>query len=162
LIVVCAREMSPLSVAQETSVPAGERRSCRRAHPTDGVRVGLLGFGLYQVAVGLLLAIDPGAFLMPLGPAETAGDHYVRELAAFELPLGLALLAALRLRSWRVPTLALATAHWALHAMSHLVDLGTTAPLWLGAVDLAALWIGAALLAWLLARAVRAERWESA
>jgi hypothetical protein len=139
-----------MSVAQETSGPAGYRQDCR-AHPADGVRAGLLGFGLLHVALGLLVAIEPGVLLDSLdGP----GERYVVALATFELSLGLALLAAVRLRSWRVPMLAFATLHWVLVL---LVALGGAPPL----PGVAGLAVGAGLLVWLLVHAIRAERWAS-
>lgn len=33
---------------------------------------------------------------------------------------------------WRVPALAFGALHWALHAVSHLLDIGDSDPEWLG------------------------------
>ena len=49
-------------------------------------------------------------------------DHYIFDNATFEIPQGLLLLAAVRQVSWRVPALAFATVHWALHSVSHIID----------------------------------------
>jgi len=41
-----------------------------------------------------------------------------------------------------VPTLAFATAHYALHAISHLIDIGNATPPWVGAVDFVMIAVG--------------------
>lgn len=142
-----------MSIAHEVSASARCPRSCRVTHPVDGLRVGLVAVGGLQVVLGLLMALDPSILL---GPLEGSGDHYVRDLATIELPLGLALLTAARLKAWRVPILALTAVHWALLALSHLLGLRGTVP---AMIDVVALAIGAGLLTWLLALAIRAERW---
>jgi hypothetical protein len=124
------------------------------------LRLGLVAFGLYQLAIGLFQAVAPGAFFDAVGPFGARNDHYILDSATFELPLGAMLLLAVRLQSWRVPALAFATAHWALHALNHLVDVGEADPGWVGVFDLVALTLGTAILAWLLANALRAERWS--
>ena len=67
--------------------------------------------------------------------------------ASFEFPLGLLLLAALRWPTWRVPALAFATAHWALHAVSHLVDTNHRAGATIGWLEFAGLAISTGWLA---------------
>lgn len=144
-----------------TGLSARRRDACgRRAGMlADADRLGLIGFGLYHLAVGLFMAVAPGAFFELLGPFGERNDHYVRDVAAFQVPLGAALLAAVRLSSWRAPVLAFATFHWALHALNHLVDIGAATPAWVGVADFLLLAAGAAVLGWLLARALRAQRW---
>ena len=124
------------------------------------LRLGLAGFGLYQLALVLFQVAAPGTFFEALGPFGPANPHYVVENATFELPLGAFLLAAVWLPSWRVPALAFATAHWVLHAINHLVDIGEASPSWVGPFDFFALAAGAAVLGWLCAYAMRAERWS--
>jgi hypothetical protein len=131
------------------------------ARGAGAVGLGLIGFGLYQLAIGLFQVVAPGAFSDTLGPFGSPNAHYVRDMATFELPLGALLLAAVRLPSWRVPALAFATAHWVLHAISHLVDIGEADPRWVGVFDFVALTAGAGVLAWLFSHALRAERWSS-
>ncbi|OBG83299.1 hypothetical protein A5699_04700 [Mycobacterium sp. E802] len=94
--------------------------------------VVLAVFGVYSVALGVFMLVAPGVFFETLGAFGTRNDHYIFDNASFELPLGLLMLAALRWRSWRVPALAFATAHWALHALSHLVDTDHAAGSWVG------------------------------
>jgi hypothetical protein len=86
------------------------------------VEVILIVFGAYSVFLGLFMLVAPGTFFATLGTFGARNDHYVFDNASFELPLGLMLLAALRWPSWRVPALAFGTLHWALHALSHIID----------------------------------------
>ena len=92
--------------------------------------VVLIVYGIYSVALGIFMILLPVVFFDTLGAFGERNNHYIFDNASFELPLGVLLLAALRLRSWRVPALAFATAHWGLHALNHLVDthhhLGTS------------------------------------
>lgn len=118
------------------------------------VEVILLVFGCYSVGLGVFMIVAPGVFFDSLGAFGTRNDHYIFDNASFELPLGLLLLAALRWPSWRVPALAFATAHWALHALSHLVDTRHRAGATVGWLEFAGLvistgWLAAAL--WLSA-----------
>jgi hypothetical protein len=86
------------------------------------VEVTLVVFGVYSVLVGLFMLVAPGTFFDTLGNFGVRNDHYIFDVAAFELPLGLMLLAAVKWSSWRVPALAFATVHWGLHALSHIID----------------------------------------
>lgn len=146
-----------------TGVPAHRRGACGRKAGVlaDADRVGLIGFGLYHLAIGVFMVVDPGTFYEVLGPFGERNDHYVRDVATFEVPLGAALLAAVRLRTWRAPVLAFATLHWTLHAVNHLVDIGAAATVWVGVADFVLLTAGAAVLGWLLVRALRAQRWAA-
>jgi hypothetical protein len=110
------------------------------------VDVILVVFGIYSVAVGLFMALGPVAFFDTLGAFGARNTHYIFDNASFELPLGLLLLAAMRWSTWRVPALAFATAHWALHALSHIVDTHHRAGTAVGLLEFAGLVIGTVLL----------------
>ena len=86
------------------------------------VEVTLIVFGLYALGLGLFMLFFPGAFFDTIGTFGIRNDHYIFDNATFEIPQGLLLLAAVRRVSWRVPALAFATVHWALHSISHIVD----------------------------------------
>ena len=86
------------------------------------VEVTLIVFGVYALGIGLFMIFFPGTFFDTLGTLGVRNDHYIFDNATFEIPLGLLLLAAGRRVSWRVPALAFATLHWALHSISHIVD----------------------------------------
>jgi hypothetical protein len=86
------------------------------------VEVTLIVFGLYALGIGLFMLFAPGPFFDTLGTFGVRNDHYIFDNATFEIPQGLLLLAAVRRVSWRAPALAFATLHWALHALSHIID----------------------------------------
>src|SRR6476619_1159808 len=114
---------------------------------TRYVEVILIVFGVYSVILGLFMFIAPGVFFDTLGAFGTRNDHYIFDNASFELPLGLLLLAALRWSTWRVPALAFATAHWALHALSHILDTHHRAGTSVGLLEFAGLAVSTGLLA---------------
>jgi hypothetical protein len=107
----------------------------------------LIVFGVYSVALGAFMMVAPGVFFDTLGAFGTRNDHYIFDNASFELPLGLLLLAALRWSTWRVPALAFATAHWALHALSHILDTHHRAGTSVGLLEFAGLAVSTGLLA---------------
>ncbi len=107
----------------------------------------LIVFGSYSVALGAFMLLAPGVFFDTLGAFGPRNNHYIFDNASFELPLGLLLLAAVRWASWRVPALAFATAHWVLHALSHIVDTHHRAGTGVGLLEFAGLAIGTVLLA---------------
>jgi hypothetical protein len=109
--------------------------------------VVLAVFGTYSVVLGLFMLVAPGTFFDSLGAFGVRNDHYIFDNASFELPLGLLMFGALRRPQWRVPTLAFATVHWALHALSHLVDTHHAAGSWVGWVEAAGLVFTTVLLA---------------
>jgi peptidoglycan/LPS O-acetylase OafA/YrhL len=109
--------------------------------------VVLVVFGAYSVLLGVFMVVAPGEFWSTLGAFGPRNDHYIFDNASFELPLGLLLLAAVRWRSWRVPALAFATAHWALHALSHLVDTNHARGQSVGWLEFAGLAFGVVILA---------------
>jgi hypothetical protein len=111
------------------------------------VEMILIVFGIYSVALGVFMVAAPGVFFDILGAFGVRNDHYIFDNASFELPLGLLLLAAVRWPAWRVPALAFATAHWALHALSHIVDTHHRAGTGVGLLEFAGLAISTGWLA---------------
>ncbi len=111
------------------------------------VDVVLIRFGIYSVALGVFMMLLPVAFFDTLGAFGSRNNHYIFDNASFELPLGLLLLAAMRWRAWRVPALAFATAHWGLHALSHIVDTHHRLGAWVGYLEFGGLAISTVLLA---------------
>jgi hypothetical protein len=118
----------------------------------------LIVFGIYSVALGLFMMVSPGVFFDTLGAFGVRNNHYIFDNASFELPLGLLLLAAVRWPTWRVPALAFATAHWALHALSHILDTHHRAGTGVGLLEFAGLAISAVWLAVALRFSVIGER----
>jgi hypothetical protein len=121
------------------------------------VEVALIVFGVYSVLIGLFMIVAPGTFYDTLGNFGVRNDHYIFDVAAFELPLGLMLLAAVRWPSWRVPALAFATLHWGLHALSHIVDPHHAAGDWIGWLEATGLVAATAILVMALRASTIAE-----
>jgi hypothetical protein len=119
------------------------------------VGVILTVFGSYSVALGVFMMVAPGVFFDTLGAFGTRNDHYIFDNASFELPLGLLLLVAVRWSAWRVPALAFATAHWALHALSHILDTNHRAGTGVGLLEFAGLALSTVLLAIALRYSIR-------
>jgi hypothetical protein len=116
-------------------------------HPRAGfVEVTLIVFGLYALTVGLFMIVAPGAFFDTLGNFGVRNDHYIFDNGTFEVPQGLMLLAAVRWPTWRTPALAFATVHWALHALSHLIDPHHGAGDWIGWLEAGGLLLTTAIL----------------
>lgn len=121
------------------------------------LRAGLIALGLYQLALGLFMVLAPGTFFTEVGPFGARNDHYIRDMATWELVLAVVALAAVTRQAWWTPVLALAAVHYALHAVNHVVDVNDATPGWLGIVDLVLLALGTVLLLALLRRAHRLQ-----
>ncbi len=105
----------------------------------------LIVYGIYSTLLGLVMIAAPGFFFDTVGGFGPRNGHYIFDTAAFELPLGLFYLAAIRWPSWRVPVLAFATVHYVLHAISHLIDIGNANTRWIGVFDFVVIAIGTAI-----------------
>jgi hypothetical protein len=134
------------------SIAGSETRTAR----DNVVRAGLVVFGLYLVGIALFAAVAPETFFEEVGPFGARNDHYIHDVAAFQGAVGVFLLLAVRRPTWRAPALAVASLQFALHALSHLVDIGDADPRWLGVAEFIGLALATAILVWLLVRARRA------
>jgi hypothetical protein len=125
-----------------------------RALDLTGLVLGVTG--LTQLVPGLLAFFAPGAFYDAVAPYPPQNDHVLRDVGSWQVALGLAALLAVRRPSWRVPVLGLLTLQFAMHAVSHLVDVGDADPAWVGPVELVLLASGAVLLGGLFLKERRA------
>ncbi len=116
------------------------------------MRIILIAFALGQLLLGLLLWLAPDFFFDEIGPYPPRNDHYMADLATFYLALGAVALVAVRRPGWRVPVLAFALVHYALHSLNHLIDIGDADPSWLGPANFVSLLLTALLLGWMLRR----------
>lgn len=137
-------------------------QSTRAAQPPDPVTLGLFFFGVSSLGLGLLMAFASGPFFELLGPYGTRNDHYIHDMASFQIALAVPLLVALKRPSWRAPALAANAIQWSLHSVSHLIDIGDADPAWIGYFAFAATAAGAVLLTLLALRAAREESLETA
>jgi hypothetical protein len=123
------------------------------------MRQALLFLGAVQLLIGAFQAIAPGTFVDDVAPfGAGADDHFLRDLATFQLAVGAALLLAARRPAWRVPVLFLAFLQGVLHTTNHLVDIADTDPGWLGPFDFFSLLLLTVITAWVLAGAARLAR----
>ena len=125
---------------------------------SDGrIRAALIAVGIGNLALGAWQIVSPSSFFRRFAAFGVQNDHYIRDIATLYLALGLALVAAARRPSWRVPVLFFAVLQYGLHFVNHLVDMGHGHPGWLGPLDAIGLLVVAALLVLLLREARRAE-----
>jgi hypothetical protein len=117
--------------------------------PPGTLVVGIAAFAVLELGLAVFMAASPHAFYTAIGPFGAFNAHYLRDVASFEGAIGLALLAAVRRPSWRVPVLGLTTVQFALHSVNHLIDIGRAHPRWAGYFDFFSLAAAAVVLAWL-------------
>jgi hypothetical protein len=125
------------------------------------MRTALGILGVTQIAIGLWLAIGPNSFVDTIAPFGPADHHFLRDLAAFQGGIGIALLAAAGRPSWRIPVLFAALAMNALHTVNHLFDIGGTDPGWLGYANFVSLLLLTGTYAFLMQEQARLERPEA-
>jgi hypothetical protein len=115
--------------------------------------LGLVGF--YFVGQGIYMALAPGSFFEYVGPFGPQNDHYIRDNASFSVAVGAGCLVGLVRPRWQVPALAIVTAQFWLHSLSHLMDIGDSDPEYYGPVEFALLVVGAVVLTGSLVLATR-------
>jgi hypothetical protein len=137
-----------VAIAQKPrQIPVGGERAALRA---DAVTAGVALLAFYSLALALFMVVLPHTFYTSIGPFGQRNDHYIRDNATFSAAIGFGLLLALRLRSWRVPMLAVTTIQFALHSINHLVDIDTAHPAWTGYFDFFSLALSTVMLAGLV------------
>ena len=115
--------------------------------------VGALG--AVHLLLGLYMLVAPSSFFHRIGTYGLENTHYVGDLGAFVLALGIALLLAVGRPAWRAPLLAIAALWYAFHALNHLLDVGEAPSDARGVADTLLFAIGAAILGWLSTAAGR-------
>ena len=88
----------------------------------------LIAFGVAQLVLGFLLWVTPGFFFEEIGPYGARNDHYMGDIATWQIALGVVALVAAERPSRRTPVLAFALLQYALHALNHLIDIGEADP----------------------------------
>jgi hypothetical protein len=123
------------------------------------MRQALFLLAAVSLLIGLFMVIAPGTFVDKVAPfGEGADDHFLRDLATYQLAVGAGLLLAVRRVSWRVPVLFLGLLQGVLHTVNHLVDIADTDPGWLGPFDFVSLLLLTLITGWVLAGAARLAR----
>ena len=122
------------------------------------LRLALTALGLGHLALGVWQIVSPDTFFRRIAAFGAQNDHLIRDVATLYLALGLALLAAARRPSWRVPVLFIAVIQYGLHFVNHVADIGDAEPAWIGPADAASLLIVGAVFVVLLRAARRIDR----
>ena len=133
---------------------ASPRRAAATGH-ADLASIVLVLVGLGLLLPGILAFVAPGAFYDQIAGYPPRNDHVLRDLGAFQIGL-----AGLALIGWQRPAvrpaaLAVLTLHFALHTVSHVIDVGNSDPSWQGPVSLVFEALATAVLAAALLREVR-------
>src|SRR5688500_16862088 len=108
-------------------------------------QVVLVLLAAVHLAQAAWAAVDPASFTERLADFGPYNPHLVRDVAAALATVGLGLLVAARLPTWRTPALALAAVWSALHGVSHVVDIDGAHPHAVGPVEAAALVVATVL-----------------
>ena len=115
----------------------------------DRLAPALLGvLGAVEIALGVWMVLAPRSFFDGLGGFGAYNPHYMRDVATFELAIGIVALLAIRRPSWWPATLAVAAIQFGLHAVNHIVDAGKADKLAAGIFDAVSLAAVALLLGW--------------
>ena len=123
------------------------------------MRQALVLLAAVSLLIGLYMAIAPSSFVDKVAPFGAGADHhFLRDLATYQIAVGVALLLAVRRVSWRIPVLFLSLLQGVLHTINHLIDIGDTDPGWLGPFDFVSLLLLTVITGWVLGGAARLAR----
>lgn len=122
------------------------------------IAIGCAALGSLSLLTAAAMVIDPAGFLDEVGGFGAVNEHLVRDVGTWSATLGVTLLTAARLPSWRVPILAFAVLQGALHIVNHGFDADLADPGWKGWGTVALLAAVTLVTAWLLVAAVREAR----
>ena len=115
----------------------------------------LLLVGLSQVLPGVLAFVAPGTFFEVVGPYPPQNAHFVKDLGSWQVGLGLIALLAARRQAWQAPVLAVLALQYALHTVSHVIDVDVADPRSAGVFALVTQALGAVVLTALAVREAR-------
>lgn len=139
-----------MSTSTATSPRAGSRE--------HAIAAGCALLGAASLLTALAMVADPAGFLDEVGGFGAVNAHLVRDVATWSATLGVTLLAAARLASWRVPILSFALLQGVLHMVNHAFDADLADPGWKGWGTVGLLAAVALVTAWLLVAAHREGR----
>jgi hypothetical protein len=121
------------------------------------IALGCAVLGAAALLTAIAMAVDPSGFLDEVGGFGAVNEHLTRDIATWSAALGLTLLVAWRVASWRVPILAFAVLQGTFHTINHAFDADLADPGWKGWANVALLAAVTAVTAWLLVAARRQE-----
>jgi hypothetical protein len=104
---------------------------------------------LYHVVTGLLALVAPDTFFDQIGHYGIENSHYVGDVGAFILAIGVAVGISIWRVSWRAPILWLGALWYGFHAINHAFDTGEAKSEARGWTDTLLIAFGAVGAAWL-------------
>jgi hypothetical protein len=122
------------------------------------MRAGLAVFAATNLVLGLWMVFDPGSFFDNVGGFGAQNDHYIRDVATWQLAMGVTAAIAAARASWRAPVLFFAVVQFVLHTINHIADADEAVADTSGWFDVVSLGVGALLLVGLLRSAAATER----
>lgn len=91
-------------------------------------QIGLIAAGALQLVTGVVAFLAPGAFYTAAAAYPPENHHFLRDIGTWNIGLGLVALLAQSRPSWHRPILAVVALQFALHTVSHVIDVGATDP----------------------------------
>ena len=129
--------------------------AARARSTSDIVGIALLVAAATQLLPGILATVSPAAFYDTIASYPPENSHFLRDVGSWQVALGVLCLAAWRRPALRAPVLGVLAIQYALHALSHAIDVNDSDPAWQGPVTLVLLILGAAVFGVLAAREPR-------
>jgi hypothetical protein len=103
----------------------------------------------YHIVIGLLALVAPDTFFDQIGHYGIENSHYVGDVGAFILALGVAVAISIWRASWRAPILWLGALWYGFHAINHAFDTGEAKSEARGWIDTLLIAFGGVAAAWL-------------
>lgn len=115
-------------------------------------------FAVVELATSLWMLAAPHSFFEQIGPFGPYNGHYLRDVAAFQAGIGIALLTSIWVRALRPGAVFALLAASALHAINHFADIdaangNSNADI----IDAISISLTVIVIAWLLAATLRAQ-----
>lgn len=104
----------------------------RTAAGTDLVAAVLLATGAAALLTGVWAFLSPGSFYDVIATYPPRNDHFLRDVGSFNVALGAAAVYGARRAAWRAPMLGILAVQYALHTISHLINVDDADPKGLG------------------------------
>jgi hypothetical protein len=109
----------------------------------------LVVIAAYHIVIGLLALVAPDTFFDQIGHYGIENSHYVGDVGAFILALGVAVAISIWRASWRAPILWLGALWYGFHAINHAFDTGEAKSEARGWSDTLLIAFGGGAAAWL-------------
>ena len=95
--------------------------------------VGVLA--AYELVIGLWMVVAPRSFFDQVAAFGVYPPHFIRDVASWQIALGVTLAVAVSRANWRAPLLAFAALQCGLHAINHWVDVKDASTTAIGLFD---------------------------